>query len=130
MNVGELVDLDGWLVIIDCRLFLIPNSHLEDYESGEKIEVSSPEIIFSIMDEILPLAGGKSFIFHKSKISGFLMAGSPKKIKPLELFVQERGGDFIAINVDDCTIRKYRDRYEDFLNAGQKIKSNDWLDYL
>lgn len=127
---GELVDLDGWLVIIDYRLFLIPNSYPEDYESGEKIEVSSPEIIFSIMDKILPLAGARSFIFHKSRISGFLMAGLPKKIKPLKLFVQERGGDFVAIDVDERTIEKYKARYEVFFNAGRRVESDDWLDYL
>jgi hypothetical protein len=127
---GELVDLDGWLVIIDYRLFLIPNSYPEDYEGGEKIEVSSSEIIFSIMDKILPLAGGRSFIFHKSRISGFLMAGLQKKIKPLKLFVQERGGDYLAIDVDERTIEKYKARYEDFFNAGRRVESDDWLDYL
>lgn len=126
----EVIELEGWLVIIGYRLFIIPECYSEDYENGEKIELSSPEIIFSVMDKILPLAGGKSFIFHKSKVLGVLMEGFPKKIKPVELFVEERKGGFIAIDVDDHAIDKYRAKYENFLKAGQDAKSDDWLDYL
>ncbi|ROM79719.1 hypothetical protein BK652_19700 [Pseudomonas brassicacearum] len=130
MNVERVVDLEGWLVIIDYRLFLMPEFYSDDYEGGEKVEVSNPEIIFSIMDKILPLAGGKSFIFHRSKISGTLIEGLSKKIRPLELFVEERGGGYVAIDVDDRTIEKYKARYRDFLNAGGGGESDDWLDYL
>ncbi len=127
---GRVIELKGWLVIIGCRLFIIPECYSEDYENGEKVEVSSSEIIFSVVDKILPLAGGKSFIFHKSKVLGFLIEGFPKKIKPVELFVEERGGGFIAIDVDDSTIEKHKEKYENFLSTGQNARSDDWLDYL
>ncbi|UNM22265.1 hypothetical protein K0P33_12765 [Pseudomonas sp. ArH3a] len=77
MNTGDIVELEGWLVIIDYKLLLMPENYSESYENGEKIEMSNPEIMFSVMDEILPLAGGKSFIFHKSKVSGGLIDLSP-----------------------------------------------------
>ncbi|WP_434605120.1 hypothetical protein [Pseudomonas sp. R1-7] len=130
MNIEGVVDLEGWLVIIDYRLFLIPESYSDDYEVGEKIEVSNPEIIFSVVDKILPLAGGKSYIFHRSKISGALIEGLSKKIKPFELFVEERGGGFVAIDIDDHTIEKYKARYTYFLDAVGGVESDDWLDYL
>ncbi|SDX79580.1 hypothetical protein SAMN05444064_1543 [Pseudomonas syringae] len=100
MNVGDIVELDGWLVIIDYKLFLIPDNYSKNYEDGEKIEIANPEIMFSVMDEILPLAGGKSFIFHKSKVSGGLRELSPMKIKPTALSVEETGRGFISINIE------------------------------
>lgn len=108
MNIGDIVELDGWLVIIDYKLFLIPENYSESYEDGEKIEMSNPEIMFSVMDEILPLAGGKSFIFHKSKVSGVLVELSPMKIKPTALSVEERGRGFISIDVEGAVERGNR----------------------
>jgi hypothetical protein len=129
MNIGDIVELDGWLVIIDYKLFLIPESYSESYEDGEKIEMSNPEIMFSLMDEILPLAGGRSFIFHKSKVSGVLIELLPMKIKPTALSVEERGRGFISIDVEGA-VEKHKARYEDFLKKRQNVKSGDWLDYL
>ena len=129
MNIGDIVELYGWLVIIDYKLFLIPENYSESYEDGEKIEMSNPEIMFSVMDEILPLAGGKSFIFHKSKVSGGLIELSPMKIKPTALSVEERGRGFISIDVAGA-VEKHKARYEEFLKKRQNVKSGDWLDYL
>ncbi|MFQ6589883.1 MULTISPECIES: hypothetical protein [Pseudomonas] len=129
MNVGDIVEPDGWLVIIDYKLFLIPENYSKNYEDGEKIEMSNPAIMFSVMDEILPLAGGKSFIFHKSKVSGVLIELSPMKIELTALSVEERGRGFISIDIER-DVEKYKSRYEDFLKKRQKVKSGDWLDYF
>lgn len=130
MDIGDVVKLEGWLVIIDYRLFLMPENYSEDYESGEKIEISNPEIIFIVADQILPLAGGKSFIFHRSKVSGILISLSPLKIKLAALSVEERGQDFISINLESAKIEIYKTRYETFLSRGNNINSDDWLDFL
>jgi len=130
MNIGDVVELEGWLVVIDYRLFLIPENYSENYEEGEKVEISNPEIMFSVIDEVLPLAGGNSFIFHRSKALGFLIDVSPIKIKPTALSVEERGGGFVSINLECDNIERYKARYEDFLKKGQSVKSDDWLDYL
>ncbi|MBP0943708.1 hypothetical protein V2K16_26900 [Pseudomonas alliivorans] len=129
MNIGDIVELDGWLVIIDYKLFLIPENYAESYEGGEKIEMSNPEMMFSVIDEILPLAGGKSFIFHKSKVSGVLIELSPMKIKPTALFVEERGNGFISIDIE-CDVEKHKARYEEFLKKRRNVGFGDWLDYL
>lgn len=129
MNIGDIVGMEGWLVVIDYKLFLIPENYSESYEDGEKIEISNPEIMFSVMDEILPLAGGKSFIFHKSKVSGVLIELSPMKIKPTALSVEERGRGFISIDIEG-DVEKNKARYEDLLKKRQNVKSGDWLDYL
>lgn len=130
MDIGDIVELDGWLVIIDYRLFLIPENYSENYEDGEKYELSSPEIIFSVMDVVLPLGGGKSFIFHKAKVSGVVMGVLPVKIKPVVLSVAERGRGFVSVDVADSNLERYRSRYEEFLKKGYNIQSADWLDYL
>jgi hypothetical protein len=130
MDVGDMVKMEGWLVIIDYRLFLMPENYSDDYESGEKIEISNPEIIFIVADQILPLAGGKSFIFHRSKVSGVLISLSPVKIKLAALSVEERGQDFISISLESEKIEIYKARYEEFLRRGDSINSDDWLDLL
>ncbi|WLH82242.1 hypothetical protein [Pseudomonas sp. FP2338] len=91
--------------------------------------MSNPEIMFSVMDEILPLGGGKSFIFYKSKVSGVLMELSPMKIKPTALSVEERGRGSISVDIE-VDVEKHKARYEDFLKNRQNIKFGDWLDYL
>lgn len=129
MDIDGLVELEGWLVVIDYRLFLIPENYSEDYEAGEKVELSNPEIMFSVIDKILPLAGGKSFIFHRAKVLGILIEVSPMKIKATALSVEERGHGFISISLDGDNVESNKSRYEDFLKK-RRVGSDDWLDYL
>ncbi|OBY90952.1 hypothetical protein A6723_022300 [Pseudomonas sp. AU11447] len=130
MDVGDLVELEGWLVIIDYKLFLIPDEFSEDYESGEKIEISRPEIIFSIIEKVLPLAGGKSFIFHKSKLSGVLTGDFPVKISPVSLLVEERGQGFVCIDLEGDNFETYKAQYEEFVKGKRGVGSSDWIDWL
>ncbi|WP_225422629.1 hypothetical protein [Pseudomonas huaxiensis] len=130
MKVGEFIELEGWLVIIDYKLFVIPEDYSDDYESGEKIEVVNSEIMFSVTDKILPLAGGGSFIFHRAKISAYLVEIFPIKVKLVKLLVEERGGDFVDIDVEGCDVERCKARYEKFLEGRRVSDSGDWLDYL
>jgi hypothetical protein len=130
MNVGGRVDLQGWLVIINHSLFLVPENYSENYEEGDRYEISRPEIIFAIAELILPLGGGKSFIFHRSNLSGVVVGDSPTKIDPVSLSVEERGRGYICIDVAAASIDRYRERYEAFCEKGYSVNSNDWLDYL
>lgn len=130
MKVGDVVELEGWLVIIDFRLFLVPESYSENYEQGEKVEVSKPEIMFSISDSVLPLGGGRSFIFHRSKMTGILESVLPPVVAVKSLFVEERGGGFVCIDLEDKNIEKCKARYDEFLEKNQVINSDDWLDYV
>lgn len=128
MDIGELVELEGWLVIIDYKLFLIPDAFSEDYESGEKIEISRSEIIFSILERVLPLAGGKSFIFHKSKLSGVLTVDVPAKISPVSLLVEERGQGFVCIELEGDKFETYKSQYEEFVKSKRGVDPSDWID--
>jgi hypothetical protein len=130
MNIGACVDLQGWLVIVSHKLFLIPEAYSENYEDGERYEISRPEIIFAVAELVLPLGGGKSFIFHRSKLSGVVVGDSPIKIDPVFLSVEERGRGYISIDVAAASLDKYRERYQAFFEKGRSGNSNDWLDYL
>lgn len=129
MKVGACVDLQGWLVIINHRLFLVPENYCENYAEGDRYEISRPEIIFAVAELVLPLGGGKSFIFHRSKLSGIVVSDSPIKINPVYLSVEERGRGYICIDVAAASLDRYRERYEDFCEKGRSVNSNDWLDY-
>lgn len=130
MNIGDVVELEGWLVVIGFRLFLVPEEYSENYEEGDRVEISRPEIMFSIMDKILPLGGGKSSIFHRARIAGVLEYVLPAKVKVTSIFVEERGGGFICIDLEDDSLEKNKARYDEFIRKNQSIKSDDWLDYL
>lgn len=123
-------ELVGWLVIIDFALYLIPEDYADNYKDDCKIEVSESEIIFAITKKIMPLGGGGSFIFHKSKVVGALVAGEQLKIKITSLSAQERSGDFCSINLSENDMREHKNNYTEFLRGRKPIKSRDWLDWL
>lgn len=130
MGAGDVIELEGQLVIIDFKLFLAPEECSENYEQGDRVEISRPEIMFSIMDKILPLGGGRSSIFHRARISGVIESVLPIKVKATSMFVEERGGGFVCIGLEDDTLEKNKPRYDEFLRKNQGVKSDDWLDYL
>jgi len=130
MKVGDVVELEGWLVIIDFRLFLVPDNYSANYEQGEKVEISKPEIMFSITDSVLPLGGGRSFIFHRSRLSGVLESVLPTVVAVTSLFVEERGRGFVRINLDEKNIKKCKARYDEFLEKNKGLNSDDWLDHV
>ncbi|GAB7532017.1 hypothetical protein PS3A_44320 [Pseudomonas sp. 3A(2025)] len=129
MNVGDFFESAGWLAIIDFRLFLWPVNYSENDEVGSRVEISSPELIFAVIDKILPLGGGRSFVFHKSEALGFIIQLSPVKIKLTALSVEERGHGFFCVDVSDVSIESCRLRYQELLKS-KNIKSGDWLDYV
>lgn len=129
MNVGDFFESAGWLTIIDFRLFLLPVNYSENDEIDSKIEISSSELIFAVIDKVLPLGGGGSFVFHKSEASGFVIQITPAKIKLTALSVEERGHGFVCVDVSDASIESCRPRYQELLKS-KKIKSGDWLDYV
>ncbi|QVM92946.1 hypothetical protein JYG34_07960 [Pseudomonas entomophila] len=130
MKVGGVVVSCGWLVIIDYKLYIVPEDCLENYEVSDRFEVSSPELIFSVEDKILPLGGGKSFIFHRAEFSGVILNVSPVRIELTELAVQERGGDLVSICLDPASVAGYKGRYESFVSKGRRNPSGEWLDLL
>lgn len=126
MHVGDAVKGSGWLKVVNCQLLL-------EMEVGFQVgvvEVSDPEIIFSVLEEILPLGGGNSFICHKAKVEGVLLAVAPPKIKLDWLSVEERGEGFIAIDVSPLAIERHRGRYERFCKEVGRSATGDWLDFL
>ncbi|UMZ12296.1 hypothetical protein I9018_00885 [Pseudomonas sp. MPFS] len=125
---GELLELFGWLVIIDYSLFLIPCEYGADYRSGEKIEFCESEVIFSIADKVLPLGGGDSFIFHKAKVLGRLMDTSPPKVSPVRIVVEDRSLGSIEVCLEDEAMDRNKIRYSEFLKNRGTSDSADWLD--
>ncbi|WP_081818648.1 hypothetical protein [Pseudomonas sp. PH1b] len=125
---GELLELFGWLVIIDYRLFLIPCEYGDDYRSGEKIEFFESAVIFSISDKVLPLGGGDSFIFHKAKVVGRLIGTSPPKVSPVRIVVEDRSLGSIEVCIEDEAMDRNKIRYSDFLKSRGASDSADWLD--
>lgn len=127
MTAGGSVVVTGWLIIIDFKLYLVQvgqAEQVENCESSQRIEVSEPEIIFSVLERILPLGGGNSFIFHRARVCGVMTSGVQRVIS---MSVEERGGGFVPIAIEGSAER-HRVKYQEFINK-RGIKSSDWLDY-
>ncbi|MGY4641085.1 hypothetical protein [Pseudomonas sp. TE24901] len=127
---GCAVELVGWLVIIDWALFLIPEDYVDDYEHDLRIEVAQPEIIFAVARKILPLGGGRSFIFHKAKLAGVVTSTGPLKVELTALSVQERNAEYCSINLSQSDMREHKVSYDAFLQGRKDIESRDWLDWI
>ncbi|MCD9568839.1 hypothetical protein [Pseudomonas protegens] len=120
---GGLVELTGWLVIIDYRLFIVADAH----DKAKRIEFFDSAVVFSVEEKISPLGGGGSFIFHRAKVVGWLVEAKPPKIKPVTLNVEERTGEVVSIDLESKSSNKAR--YDEFLRHRDVISSVDWLDF-
>jgi hypothetical protein len=131
-NFDALLDLTGWIVVIDRELYLLEHMYLEEYENSKMIKISDKYIMFCIREKILPLGGGKSFLFHKARIIGSLSVSNRQAIEilPQELFVEERGGGFIKIDIDPESVKRSRERYEKTFVHPPEGWSGDWLDLV
>ena len=131
-NFASSVELIGWIVVIDKELFLLDYKYSKDYENSTMIKISDRHIMFCIRDKILPLGGGKSFLFHKAKIKGSLAISNRQTIEILteELFVEERGGSFIEIEIDSDSVKRSREKYEKSCVHPPDGWSGDWLDLI
>ncbi|QBG89859.1 hypothetical protein EYC55_22900 [Xanthomonas oryzae] len=130
MNIRDYLYLECWVTTVDCKLYLVREDYYRQNGSSYIAEVSRPEIIFSIMEKILLLGGGRSGIFHRAKAEGLLTNVSRKTLKVTALYVKEKKGNFIKINVGDEYLKKYETRYLEFLKRTSGIQSDDWLDYV
>lgn len=129
MTAGGSVVVTGWLIIIDFKLYLVQvdqAEQVENCESSQRIEVSEPEIIFSVLERILPLGGGNSFIFHRARVCGVMTSGVQRVVKVISMSVEERGGGFVSIAIEGSAER-HRAKYQEFISK-RGIKSSDWLD--
>ena len=130
MTAGGSVVVTVWLIIIDFKLYLVQvdqAEQVENCESSQRIEVSEPEIIFSVLERILPLGGGNSFIFHRARVCGVMTSGVQRVVKVISMSVEERGGGFVPIAIEGSAER-HRAKYQEFISK-RGIKSSDWLDY-
>lgn len=130
MTAGGSVVVAGWLIIIDFKLYLVQvdqAEQVENCESSQRIEVSEPEIIFSVLERIFPLGGGNSFIFHRARVCGVMTSGVQRVVKVISMSVEERGGGFVSIAIEGSAER-HGVRYQEFISK-IGIKSRDWLDY-
>ncbi len=133
MTAGGSVVVTGWLIIIDFKLYLVQvvqvdqAEQVEDCKSFQRIKVSESEIIFSVLERILPLGGGNSFIFHRARVCGVMTSGVQRVVKVISMSVEERGGGFVQIAIEGSAER-HRAKYQEFISK-RGIKSSDWLDY-
>jgi len=129
MKQGDFIQVAGWLVAIDGELFILDENLADPYVDSKKIMLSNRFMAYPVRDVILPLGGGKSFVFHKAKASGTLEKTPSLQIKVHELFVENENHEFIPIDIGADNIKKTTEKYGDILMKKHLNKSDDWLDY-
>ncbi|MGN2436278.1 hypothetical protein ACTABW_12175, partial [Pseudomonas syringae] len=63
---NEVIKISGWLVIIDYRLFVIPEDYVGDYKNSARIEFFDWAVVFRWRIRFFHYGGGESFIFHRA----------------------------------------------------------------
>lgn len=125
-----LVEVTGWLVVIDTELYVIEERFPDPYKSGKKIKIANSDIAFSVRDSISPLGGGKSFVFHRAKVIGFFSEeGGGAVFEVKALWLEDERSTFIEINLTSEYVELAKNKYPDLMKR-TSIDSNDWLDYF
>ncbi|MFS2067272.1 hypothetical protein ACEN9D_00725 [Pseudomonas sp. CT11-2] len=125
----ELVEVTGWLVVIDAELYVIEERFPDPYKSGKKIKIANSDIAFSVRDSISPLGGGKSFVFHRVKVIGSFSEGDGAVFEVKALSLEDERSAFIEINLKPEYVELAKNKYPDLMKK-TFIDSNDWLDYF
>ncbi|WP_434572526.1 hypothetical protein [Pseudomonas sp. Z3-8] len=123
----ETVNVSGWLVIIDFGLYVVGENYSEPFESGDKIRLLNSDIAYSVRDTVLPLGGGKSFIFHRVKIVGFFDRGSGC-FEVESMMLEDIPGRYVSINLSAEFIALAKAKFPGLMDRSG-IDSEDWIDY-
>lgn len=68
---GCMVEVEGWLVLVDDFLYVLDDQIESDYKETARIKIAdSRRIKYLLLQNISPLGGGESFVFHRVKIMG------------------------------------------------------------
>ncbi|MBM7045761.1 hypothetical protein [Rhizobium lusitanum] len=141
---AETVNVTGWLTLVRGYLYLLD---FEDVEASNRVtsnfnenslefvarlKINNNDIAYVIRDCIMPLGGGYSFIFHRSRMSGILSKGEKEtvEISPLTLAIEDSiGEEYKQIKLDDETISSAKAKHQNLPIGEKSINiTGDWLD--
>lgn len=123
----ETVNVSGWLVIIDFELYVVGENYSEPFEDNDKIRLLNSEIAYSVRDSVLPLGGGKSFIFHRVKMAGYF----DEKTDFFEvesMLLEDVPGKYVVINISAEFIAQAKSKNPGLMDRSG-VDSRDWIDY-
>lgn len=60
LNVGDIVELEGWLVIIDYKPLLMPENYSETYEAGARTLIQITSYSYHALEQFAGRDGGIS----------------------------------------------------------------------
>lgn len=123
----KTVDVSGWLVIIDFGLYVIGENYSEPFEDNDKICLSNSDVAYSVRESILPLGGGKSFIFHRVKMSGCFDKNTDV-FEVKSMLLEDVPGKYVVINLDAEFIAQAKNKYPGLMDRSG-VDSRDWIDY-
>lgn len=129
--VHDKVELTGWLTIVGGKLMLLDEGCSSgDFEKGDALAIENSDIVYAVRDNILPLGGGGSFVFHKAKVVGNLVHTEFPCICVSDIYICEKDGIFFSIDIGEASIEMAKRKYGEVFLKSNSGSSKDWLDFV
>ncbi|CAM7769311.1 MAG: hypothetical protein E6265_26210 [Enterobacteriaceae bacterium] len=117
-TLSQKVSVEGCIVIIDGKLWLIDSSHVNNFPDSVKIAITNSHLK-SILLKSVALYSGVTSLFHDARISGHIF--------------NDNSLHSFALNIDDLCIKDGENWKRIDVNAFVEDKENnepDWFDIL
>jgi len=129
--VHEKVELAGWLTIVGSKLMLLDEGCSSgNFGKKDAIAIDNSNIVYAIRENILPLGGGESFVFHRVKVAGNLVHREFPCIYVSDICICEKGGVFLSIDISEASIEMAKKKYGEVFLRKNNNSSKDWLDFV
>lgn len=111
---NQSINLNGWLVLIEGKLYLLDEDLRSNYKDTPRIRIAETDIKYVLRKELSPLGGGDSFVFHEANIKGKFHAKIEPEVEVEELLVKE-GGLIKKIDITALSIETAKKEFEPVL---------------
>jgi hypothetical protein len=124
----KALEITGWLVIIGCELCVIRSDYVEPFENNNKVRLSPSDMVFAVRDSVLPLGGGKSFVFHRVRMKGrFDPRSDIFEVGAILLEVEL--GKYVSVDLSAEFTAQAKKKYPGLMDKSD-VESRDWIDYF
>ena len=122
-----IVELTGWIVLMNQALYLIEENYQPDYKLCKKVEISNRDIAYVLETVVSPLADFESFLFHEAKIRGKLISANNNLIiEPTKIYVEAWDKKLVKVDISNGNIEKSKFNKSDIFDTTRNI--GNWFD--
>jgi hypothetical protein len=130
VNVGDRVELTGWLVDASDGLYILGDHTPEDIDFPCRVLVGNGNVIYPILEKVPCLGGGWSLLFYRVKVEAVVECKSPWMIRVENILIErDRGsGKYLKIDVSPSIVAAHVHKRGDYKFKRSRDPMRDWLD--